>query len=210
MKQNKLILFDWGNIVESHTTGYSCKRAWQDLFKACGYNGEQTIHNNLAKYELSAIKTPSEFEEVYYKIKEDYNLNTNFEEFLKLYFNFFDKIESYQNVREYEVSLKDKCYIGILSNLTIYDKNRIDRQQRLKDYDYVFLSFELGLRKPNIKIYEEVQKRLPFNKEDILFIDDNLNNINSAKEFGWNTLQATGLELDKIKEACNKFLENQM
>lgn len=23
MKKNKLILFDWGNIVESHTTGYT-------------------------------------------------------------------------------------------------------------------------------------------------------------------------------------------
>ncbi|MBR6073184.1 MAG: hypothetical protein IKP76_02550 [Bacilli bacterium] len=24
----KLILFDWGNIVESHTTGYTCHNAW--------------------------------------------------------------------------------------------------------------------------------------------------------------------------------------
>lgn len=31
--KNKLILFDWGNIVESHTTGYSCLDAWDDLFE---------------------------------------------------------------------------------------------------------------------------------------------------------------------------------
>ena len=36
--KNKLILFDWGNIVESHTTGYSCRNAWNDLFQECGYN----------------------------------------------------------------------------------------------------------------------------------------------------------------------------
>lgn len=208
MKQNKLILFDWGNIVESHTTGYSCKKAWYDLFKACGYNGTDDIHSMLGKYRLSAIKKQEEFEKVYYLMKEDFKLNTSFNEFIKNYYNYFDKIESYQEVRKYEVSLKDKCYIGILSNLTIYDKERIDRQLRLKDYDYVFLSFELGYRKPDIEIYEEVQKRLPFNKEDILFIDDRLDNIESAKEFGWNTFQATGLELDKIKEACNKFLNN--
>ena len=29
--KKKLILFDWGNIVESHTTGYSCYDAWNDF-----------------------------------------------------------------------------------------------------------------------------------------------------------------------------------
>lgn len=32
MKKNKLILFDWGNIVESHQTGYTVYDAWNDLF----------------------------------------------------------------------------------------------------------------------------------------------------------------------------------
>ena len=38
--KTKLILFDWGNIVESHTTGYSCYDAFDDTFKECGYQGE--------------------------------------------------------------------------------------------------------------------------------------------------------------------------
>ena len=43
MKDNmkkKCILFDWGNIVESHYTGYSCYKAWDDLLKKCGYKGK--------------------------------------------------------------------------------------------------------------------------------------------------------------------------
>ena len=54
----------------------------------------------------------------------------------------FDKVDYYKDVVEFEKSLKNKCYIGILSNLNIYDKDRIDKQLGLKDYDYVFLSFE--------------------------------------------------------------------
>ena len=31
-----MILFDWGNIIESHTTGYTCLDAFNDLFKVTG------------------------------------------------------------------------------------------------------------------------------------------------------------------------------
>ena len=32
--KNKLVLFDWGNIVESFTTGYSLVDAFKDLYKS--------------------------------------------------------------------------------------------------------------------------------------------------------------------------------
>ena len=65
----------------------------------------------------------------------------------------------------------------------------------------------MGLEKPDIKIFERVQNAIPFKKEDVLFIDDKLDNIISASKMGWNTLQVTGLELDKIKEKCEEFLK---
>ena len=43
--------------------------------------------------------------------------------------------------------------------------------------------------------------------DDILFIDDRQDNIDMAKEFGWNTLKASGLELEKIKECCENFIK---
>ena len=43
-----------------------------------------------------------------------------------LYKKIFDKIDYYQEVADYEVSLKDRCAIGILSNLTIFDKERLE------------------------------------------------------------------------------------
>ena len=209
MKNNKLILFDWGNIVESHTTGYTCHKAFNDLFKACGYNGDKEIFYSLSHYKLSVIPTVKEFEHTFNLMKKEFNLNVNFNEFIKLYNLYFDKIDYYKEVRDYEISLKDKCYIGIFSNLTVFDKKRLDKQVGLINYDYVFLSFELNDKKPNKSIFMEVNKKIPFNKKDILFIDDRLDNIEMAKSIGWNTLQATGLELDKIKKACNNFIENK-
>lgn len=206
MKKNKLILFDWGNIVESFTTGYSCKKAWDDLFVSCGCKLDNVI-SYLSKYELSSIKNEMEFKKVYELIKKDLNLKVDYNYFVMKYDYFFDKVDFYENVKNYEISLKDKCYIGILSNLTIFDKKRLDKQVGLKNYDYVFLSFEIGIRKPNIEIFKYVQDNVPFDKKDILFIDDKLENIETAKSFGWNVLCCSGLELDKIKRTCDAFLK---
>ncbi len=206
MKKEKLILFDWGGIVEAFTTGYSCRKAWNDLFMSCGYKKDQEPFSSLSKYRTTAIHTEKEFEKVYAFIKDDFGLDTDYSQFKTNYYEIFDRTDYYEDVRDFELSLRDKCYIGILSNLTIFDKKRLDKQVGLSNYDYLFLSFELACRKPDEEIYSKVQKSIPFDKNDVLFIDDKMVNIEAAKEFGWNAVCLSGLELDKIKIACKEFL----
>ena len=206
MKKNKLILFDWGNIVESFEDKYTIKNAFDDLFMSLGSN-EKNIFDKIGKYNTTKMKTINELEICYEEIKKDFNLNGTFDDFLDGYKYYFDKIYYYKNVRDYEISLKDKCYIGVLSNLLLIDKERINKQLGLDNYDYLFLSFEYGLRKPDREFYEEIQKKLPFKKEDILLIDDKETNVESAKEFGWNAVKLTGRQLDDIKKVCEKFIK---
>lgn len=204
--RRKLILFDWGNIVEAHITGYTCKKAWNDLFRECGYTGNEEAWRLIGKYKLCSIKNKEEFEKAFELMKEEFCFNKTFKEFIDAYKKIFENISYYKGVAEYEVALKDRCYIGILSNLTILDKDRLDKQVGLSNYDYVFLSFEMGLEKPNMDIFEEVQRQIPFTPNEVLFIDDKEKNVDSGSKMGWNTLQATGLEFDKIKEKCEEFL----
>ena len=206
--KNKLILFDWGNIVELHTTGYSCRDAFNDLFYECGYRGEMDIFHSLTKYNICCIKTVNEFEKVFNEIAKDFNFNKTYSEFISIYKRIFDKVDYLEDVAKYEVSLKNRCNIGILSDLTVFDKERLDKQVGLDNYDYVFLSFEMGLRKPNIELFKKIQNELPFEPNNILFIDDRKCNVDAAKEIGWNTLQATGLEFDKIISKCDEFLNS--
>ncbi len=206
MKKNKLILFDWGGIVEPQKEGFI--KTFKTLFKTLGYDKDDVI-DILKNYHLSSIRTLDEYESIFENMKKDFNISCTFDQYLNLYTELFDKIIYYKDVAEYESSLKDKCNIGILSNLSVIDHDRIDKQLNLKNYDYVFLSYELGCQKPNKEIYEKVQSMLPFNKEDILFVDDLEKNINAAKEMGWNTCLANGLELDKIKKACECFINKE-
>lgn len=204
--KSKLILFDWGNIVESHTTGYTCYDAFNDLFYECGYRGNDSIFPLLKKYRIASLKNEEEFKDAYELMKIDFNLNKTYDKFSILYKKIFDRISYYKDVAQYEVSLKNRCYIGILSNLTIFDKERLDKQVNLNNYDYIFLSFELGIEKPDIEIFNKIQNQLPFKPQDILFIDDRKDNIDVALKLGWNVFQTTGLELDNIKKKCEEFL----
>ena len=54
-----------------------------------------------------------------------------------------------------------------------------------KIFDRVFASADLGHRKPDIEFFKKVMDDLPnFKKDEILFWDDTLENIEAAREFG--------------------------
>lgn len=124
----------------------------------------------------------------------------------KVYEEEFSSIKYYKEVVKYVHSLKEMCQIAILSNLSFFDKKRINDQYQLNKLYHVYLSFEIGIKKPNKEIYEYVLKDLKTEPQNILFIDDDFNNILMANKYGWNTCQAYGYELDKIKEAVENFL----
>jgi epoxide hydrolase-like predicted phosphatase len=69
-------------------------------------------------------------------------------------------------------------------------------------FDELILSHEIHLIKPNPKIFELAIKKSGCKPEEIVYIDDGLNNIRSAKEFGIYGIKFTNEE-DLIKEFKN-------
>lgn len=214
--KNKIVICDWGGVIESHTPGeYNIHIAIINIMHRLGSNlSDDQIIKNYFSCDLDEnekrISEVNQLEEVklwFYKIKEKININCSFEEFCKVYEEEFMKVDFYKEVVKFIHSLKDKCYIGILSNLGYLDKKRIDYQVDLKKFDYTWLSFELECRKPNSKIYEIVENECSLSSDYILLIDDTKENIEMAKKRGWNTCQAFGYELDKIKKIILDFLE---
>ena len=207
----KIVIFDWGGVVESHKKGeYNIDVAIENLIKH--FNPKET-ENIVERYysrsiELGVKDIRNINDELWFEyLNEEFNLNCTPEEFYECYIKEFDKVEYYKNVVNFAHSLKDKCKIGILSNLGSLDKQRLDKQVNLKQFDYVWLSFELECRKPQEQIYKIVEKDCKLKPENILFIDDCKENIETAQKLGWNTCNATGEELDFIKENVNKFLK---
>ena len=58
-------------------------------------------------------------------------------------------------------------------------------------FNYQFLSYRIGWEKPDEKIFKYVTEQLPYSKEEILFIDDKISNVNAVKEFGIKAIHFT-------------------
>ena len=208
--KDKIVIFDWGGIIESHRKGeYNIDVAVENLIKHFNSKENKNIveryYNRSIDFGINDIMDIKE-DKWFEQIKEEFNLNCTPQEFYDYYIKEFDNVEYYKDVVEYAHSLKGKCKIGILSNLGCLDKQRLDKQVDLKQFDYVWLSFELKCRKPDERIYKIVEKDCKIKPENILFIDDSKENIEAAKKLGWNTCNAYGYELDKIKERVEKFI----
>ena len=93
------------------------------------------------------------------------------------------------------LELRSKYMVYLLSNTnSIHFKvvEEIFKKDHPEDtflglFDRVFLSHEMGLRKPDKKIYEKVIEEIGAAPETCIFFDDLQENLNAAKEVGLHT-----------------------
>ena len=106
--------------------------------------------------------------------------------------------------------LKKKYQIYLLSNTNQihldFVLNELKSEHQIFDFEdrffnHCFYSHKMNAWKPEKSIYHQVEKYIELDHEEFIFIDDNANNINSAKELGWQAyLHPTNSELRKTLE----------
>lgn len=74
------------------------------------------------------------------------------------------------------------------------------------DVDEIFISAEMNKVKPNVEFYEELVKKLNIEPNEILFLDDNKDNVEGAKTVGLNTIKVErNMDLfEKIENYINE------
>ena len=70
-------------------------------------------------------------------------------------------------------------------------------------FQKIFLSFDMGMVKPNPRIYQQVLDELHLAAGQVVFFDDNLSNIESAKNMGIQAIHIVDpmRSLDQIKQS---------
>lgn len=93
-------------------------------------------------------------------------------------------------------SIKSKYRLFLLSNTNEIHYNMFNKiyyqKKRAKAFEFFFekayYSFEIGMRKPDNDIYEYVLKTNNLKPSSTIFIDDSLQNVNTAKILGMQTI----------------------
>ncbi len=111
------------------------------------------------------------------------------EEFLNYWFqlrNHLDEklVKKAKQLREKSI----KCLIA--SNQEVNRSKFLENEMKFSEiFDRTYYSAAIGYKKPQKEFWKYLQKDLDkegIRKEDVLFWDDKTENVNSAREFGWN------------------------
>jgi putative hydrolase of the HAD superfamily len=85
--------------------------------------------------------------------------------------------------------------VGCLSNTNAFQWNsHFGNFALIGEFEYRFLSFELGLVKPEPALFEAVAGGLPVERERVLFLDDNAVNVEAAASSGFVARHVRGVD----------------
>ena len=85
--------------------------------------------------------------------------------------------------------LNEKANISLLSNTSRlhFELFSIECQEMFSYFNHLFLSFEIGFRKPDRKAFEYVLQKTGYIPSETLFVDDCPKNIITANSLGFQT-----------------------
>jgi len=116
-------------------------------------------------------------------------------------------IDKIYNVRDKELfkKIKEKypdIKIVIATNHVSYVRNFIGEALGVEYLDDVIISSEIHKMKPNADYYEHIVNKFNLKAEEVLFLDDNLNNVEGAKEVGLQVIKVEK-NMNLFEEVCN-------
>lgn len=118
------------------------------------------------------------------------NVNTTSGKLIKIFRKAYKK-NFKKNKKLYRIafSLKKKGYkIGILSDQWYLSKDALMSKKDTKGFFPIVVSCDVGVRKPNPKIYKMVIKKLGLKASEILFVDNQKWNLIPAEKLGMQVL----------------------
>jgi len=99
-----------------------------------------------------------------------------------------------EGAEELVTETRQHARVGCLSNMNpLHWHEQFAAWHLVTLFDWSFLSFELGLIKPDVEVFEHVAAALPVPPERVLFLDDNLINVEAARTVGFRSAHTRGV-----------------
>ncbi len=198
MDDIKVILFDMGGVI-FELFGAAKLLEWMDRDDI----GIDDVNHMWSKSDAVAVHesgrcSPEEFAKA---IIKEMKLKVTTEEFLKE-FVYFPRC-FYKGAEELLISVSRKYITASFSNTNEIQWNRLNQEFKIEKYfKKNYLSYRIGLMKPDKEFYEYIIKDIGYKPSQIMFFDDNEANVDMGNKVGIKSYRVFGTEglRDKLKE----------
>ena len=104
--------------------------------------------------------------------------------------NLYKVLSPFKEVPDVFKTLKEKNYkLGILSNGTPALLNELIESNNLKNvFDNIFSIEEVGIYKPDSKVYDMPIKKYKIQKEEVAFLSANTWDVSGGGNYGYNSI----------------------
>ena len=188
MKNIKAIIFDaYGTLFDVNSAAEKCKEKIGDKWE------EFANYWRTTQLEYTWLRTLMKRHKDFWQITEDsldksmklYNINSSIREEL---LNLYKVLSLFPEVKESLNKLKETNYkLAILSNGTPNLLKELVTSNGLENiFDDIFSIEEVGIFKPDSKVYDIPVNKYKIEKNEILFLSANTWDISGAGNYGYN------------------------
>ena len=190
MKNIKAIIFDaYGTLFDVNSAAEKCKDKIGDKWEGFANYWRTT------QLEYTWLRSLMNRHKDFWKITEDsldksmkaFNIEQSMRNEL---LNLYKVLSTFPEVNNILNNLKEKKYkIAILSNGTPALLNQLVKSNNLdKFFDDVFSIEEVGIYKPDSKVYDIPIKKYQIQKNEILFLSANTWDVSGGGNYGYNSI----------------------
>ncbi|MDI6802381.1 MAG: HAD family phosphatase [Bacteroidota bacterium] len=193
MSNIKAIVFDLGNVL--------VKIDYKPLLVHTGLNGkfsEEEVYNLLENPAIAYESGKLSSHEFYNETMRMLQINIDYEKFVHAWCSVATVMV--ENIEEVVIELARQYPLYLLSNTNELHLHHIKKNYPiLENFQRLFLSYKIGVMKPDEEIFQFMLNELEIEPEDIFFIDDKITNVESAFLLGIDAVhfQSTN-ELRKV------------
>lgn len=179
MKNIKAIIFDADGVV-INSPGYFSVQYQKDF----GISNDMMLPFFKGRFQ-DCLVGKADLKEELVPLLKDWRWNGSVEELLKYWFkaeHYIDErmVEEIKNFKNRGI----KCYLGTKQEK--YRTEYIWNEMEFKNiFDGIYSSADIGYKKPDKKFFEFIQNDLELKPEEIMFWDDEKDNVETAKGLGW-------------------------
>jgi len=180
----KAVIFDLGNVL----VNYDVKKAARRFSEAGGISQFRIwAHFFLSKFEQAYTRGEISTQEFYREACRVFKNPVSYKTF-KYYWN--DIFWENPGMEKLLIRIKKHYPLYLISNTNALHYTHIKKEFKLlRHFTRKFPSHEVGARKPDLKIYRRVLKRIRLRPEETVFIDDMKSFIEGARKAGMHAIR---------------------